>query len=113
MKKAILISGIVTIAIYSILVLVFSIVGIINIATKGMAEADPGAIQAEELAVVATVFLILAGYFLLGIIFSGIMIGKRNSDMGKGPGIVLGILGIVFGATVPGIIFIADSGANR
>ena len=113
MKKGILISGIITIASYSIVALVFLIVGIINFVAKGMADSDPGAIPAEELTVVAVVFLALAGYFLLAIIFSGIMIGKRNSSMGKGAGIVLGIFGILFGALVPGIFFLADSAKTR
>ena len=113
MKKGVLISGIITIALYSILALVFTIVGIVNIATKGMADSDPGSIPAEELAIVATVFLILAGYFLFGIIFAGIMISKRTSAMGKGAGVALGIFGVIFGAIVPGIFFIADSAKTR
>lgn len=113
MKKGVLISGIITIALYSILASVFAIVGIINIAIKVMADSDPGSIPAEELAIVSTVFLILAGYFLFGIIFAGIMIGKRTSAMGKGAGVALGIFGVIFGAIVPGIFFIADSAKTR
>lgn len=113
MKKGVLISGIITIASYSIIALVFLIVGIINIAAKGMADADPGAIPAEELTVVAIVFLSIAGYFLLSIILSGVMIGTRNSGMGKGAGIALGIFGILFGAVVPGIFFLVDSAQTR
>lgn len=113
MKKGVLISGIITIISYGIVALVFLIVGLINIAAKGMADADPGAIPAEELTVVAIVFLAIAGYFLLSIIFSGIMIGKRNSNMSKGAGVTLGIFGILFGALVPGIFFICDSAQTR
>ncbi len=113
MKKGVLISGIITIISYGIVALVFLIVGIINIAAKGMADADPGAIPAEELTVVAIVFLAIAGYFLLSIIFSGIMIGKRNSNMSKGAGVALGIFGILFGALLPGIFFICDSAQTR
>ena len=113
MKKGILISGIITIVIYSIMTIVFLIVGIINFVTKGMADSDPGAIPAEELTVVAIVFLAIAGYFLLSVIFSGIMIGKRNSGMGKGAGVALGVFGILFGAILPGIFFIADSAKTR
>ena len=113
MKKGILISGIITIATYAIVALVFLIVGLVYIATNGMANEDPGAIQTEELIVVAAIFLSIAGYLVLSIIFSGVMIGKRNSSMGKGAGIALGIFGILFGAVVPGILFIADSGKTR
>lgn len=113
MKKGILIAGIITIASYAIVALVFLIVGIVQLAAKGMAEADPGAIPAEELAVVAIVFLSLAGYFLLSIILSAIMIAKRNSSMGKGAGIALGVVGILVGAVIPGILFLADSAATR
>lgn len=113
MKKGVLISGIITIISYGIVALAFLIVGLINIAAKGMADADPGAIPAEELTVVAIVFLAIAGYFLLSIIFSGIMIGKRNSNMSKGAGVTLGIFGILFGALVPGIFFICDSAQTR
>ena len=112
-RKGVLISGLITLITYAIVALVFLIVGIINIAAKGMADADPGAIPAEELTIVAIVFLSLACYFLLGIIFSGIMIGKRNAEMSKGAGIALGIFGILFGAVLPGIFFIADSAQTR
>lgn len=113
MKKGVLISGIITIISYAIVALVFLIAGIINIAAKGMAEGDSGAIPAPELAIVATVFLAIAGYFVVSIVFSGVMIGKRNSSMGKGAGIALGVFGIIFGAVVPGIFFIADSAQTR
>lgn len=113
MKKGILISGIITIVVYSIMALIFGIVGGVQLATKGMAEADPGAIPAEELGIVATVFLVLAGYFLIGLIFSAIMIGKRNSDMSKGAGITLGVFGIIVGALVPSIFFLVDSASTR
>ena len=113
MKKAVLISGIVTIASYAVVALVFLIVGLINITVKGMADTDPGAIPAPELAIVSIVFLSVAGYFILSIIFSAIMIGKRNSNMSKGAGIVLGVLGIIFGALLPGIFFIVDSAESR
>lgn len=113
MKKGVLISGIITIVAYAITALVFFIVGMVYVATKGMVDGDPGAIPAEELMVVAYVFLSIAGYFVLSIVFSGIMIGTRNSDMGKGPGIVLGIFGILVGAVVPGIFFVADSAITR
>ena len=113
MKKGILISGIITIVIYSIMTLIFGIVGAVQLATKGMAEVDPGAIPTEELGIVAAVFLVLAGYFLIGLIFSAVMIGKRNSTMGKGAGIALGVFGIIVGALVPGIFFIVDSASTR
>lgn len=87
MKKGVLISGIITIVAYAITALVFFIVGMVYVATKGMVDGDPGAIPAEELMVVAYVFLSIAGYFVLSIVFSAIMIGTRNSGMGKGPGI--------------------------
>ena len=59
MKKGVLISGIITIASYAIVALVFLTVGIVNIVSKGMADADPGAIPAEELTIVAIVFVVL------------------------------------------------------
>lgn len=113
MKKAVLISGIITLVAYSILAIVFSIVGIAYLISNDMANSDPGAIPMEELRMLAAIFLILAGYFLLGVIFSGVMLGKRNSNMGKGAGITLGIFGILFGAIFPGIFFIADSAKSR
>ena len=113
MKKGVLISGVITIVIYSIIALVFGIVGGINIATKGMADADPGAIPAPELLIVAIVFLSIAGHFILGIIMSGILIGTRNSNISKAGGIVLGILGILFSAILPGIFYLCDSIETR
>ena len=37
-----------------------------------------------------------------------VLLIKRNSSMGKGAGIALGVFGIIFGAALPGIFFIAD-----
>ena len=113
MKKGVLISGIITIVAYSILTLVFSIVGIAQLVGNSMAEGDPGAIPADEVTAVATVFLAIAGTCLLGLIFAAILMGKRNSNMGKGGGIALGIVGIVMGAVVPGIFFVIDSAKTR
>ena len=113
MKKGVLISGIITMISYGITALIFLIVGIVNLVAKGLADSDPGAIPAEEPAIVGTVFLVLAGFFLLSVIFSGILIHKRNSEMGKGAGIALGVFGIIFGAVLPGIFFIVDSAKTR
>ena len=113
MKKGVLISGIITMIAYGITALVFLIVGIVGIAAKGMADADPGAIPTEEAIAASIVFLVFAGFFILSVVFSGVLIGKRNSEMGKGAGIALGVVGIVFGAVVPGIFFIIDSATTR
>ena len=113
MKKGILISGIVTIAVYAMCALIFMIVGITTLAGAAMAAADSGASTEEEVVIVAAVFISLTVYFVIAAIFAGVLIGKRNSDMGKGAGITLGVFGIVFGALVPGIFFIADSTQSR
>ena len=113
MRKGVLISGIITIVVYGIMAMVFGIVGLVNLVANDMAQADPGAIKPEELAALATVFLVIAGTCLLGLIFAAIMVGKRNSSMGKGGGITLGVFGIIMGAVVPGIFFIIDSAKNR
>ena len=113
MKKGILISGIITIVTYSIVALVFLSVAVINLVAKDMAETDPGAIPPEELGVAIAAFFVVAGCFALGVVFAGILIGKRNSGMGKGAGITLGVFGIIFGAIVPAIFFLVDSAQSR
>ncbi len=50
---------------------------------------------------------------IVGAILDAILLVKRNSDMKKAPGIVLDVFAAVFGATLPGIFFIADSAQTR
>lgn len=52
-------------------------------------------------------------YEVVGTVLSFVMVGKANSEMGKGAGIALGIVSFVFGSTVPGVLFIVDSAVNR
>ena len=112
MKKAILVTGIITIVSYSIAMLILGILGGVHIATNTMASSDPGAIDTPELLTIAIVCLSLAGYFLLGMIFAIILVAKRNSSMGKGAGIFLGFLGIIF-SFLPGLLFTIDSAKSR
>lgn len=113
MKKAIMVTGILTIVAYSITCLILAIVGGINLAASSMAEADSGAIDVPELKILVIVCFALAGYFLLGFLFAIVLIAKRHSRMEKGAGIVLGLFGFLFGAFLPGLLFMIDSGKNR
>ena len=113
MKNGIRIAGIITIILYSVLVLVFTIVGLVNMVTYNIAVSEGDGDEVVLLIAVATTFFILAGAFLLGLIFSAVLIAKRNSLMAKGAGIALGVIGVLFAAYIHGILFIVDSAKSR
>jgi len=108
MKKAILIVGI----IWAILCLALGIFEIIygisdftNSTIMG-GSADPDPIRGAA-------NLVLGIWLLVGACLSCITVLKRNSDMSKKNGIVLGVFCIIFSAEVPGILTIVDSAKNR
>ena len=113
MKKGIVISGIITIVGYSITALVLAIIGIVDIVSANIDAIEEGAMELPELLIAGIVLVSIAGYFLLGMIMSIVLIAKRNSNMGKGAGIALGVIGIALSAVVPGILFLVDSAKNR
>lgn len=108
MKKAILIVGIIwTVLCFSgaIAEIITAIGQFVNLQGPEVTwQADP-----ER----GTINLILGIYLIVGGILSLVMINKRNSEMTKGAGITLGVFGIIFGADVPGVLFIVDSAINR
>ena len=95
-----------------------------GIFVMGLASADVIAKMASEnkvtveemqavLYVYTAIWSVLACECLAGSILSFVMVGKRESNMSKGKGITLGVFGIIFGATLPGIFFIIDSAKTR
>ena len=108
MKKAILIVGIIW-AILCLLLGIFEIVYAIfdfSGGTIGGTTLEPDAIR-------GTANLILGIWLLVGACLSCITVIKRNSNMSRKHGITLGVFAIIFGAEVPGILFIVDSAKNR
>ena len=108
MKKAILIVGIIW-AILCLVLGVFQIVyGIFDFTNKtitgGSADPDP---------VRGAANLIVGIWLLVGACLSCLTAIKRNSNMSKKQGITLGVFSIIFGAEVPGILFIIDSAKTR
>ncbi|MBO5529699.1 MAG: hypothetical protein J6A47_10385, partial [Bacilli bacterium] len=64
--------------------------------------------------VAVTIYGVVAFYAIVAAIYSFVLVGLgRNTTMGKGGGIALGVVGIVLGATLPGIFFIIDSAKTR
>ena len=113
MKRGILIAGIITIICCGIAAFSLGIAGGVNMFTWNLAVADGSAADVPELLTIATVCLVLAGYFAVGLIMSIVLIATRNNGMGKAGGIVLGILGFLLGSFLPGIFYLVDSIKNR
>ena len=118
MKKAILISGIIWgILLALIAVLLFALAA--NATNPQIVQEIANTqhvtvAEAEKLAKDAQLVLIVAGaVWVVATIFSFVLVGLRNSTMPKGLGITFGIIGIVLGATLPGIFFIIDSARSR
>ena len=108
MKKAILIVGIIW-AILCLILGIFQIVyGVFDFTdrtiTGGSADPDP---------IRGTANLIVGIWLLIGACLSCLTVFKRESNMSKKQGITLGVFCIIFGAEVPGILFIVDSAKNR
>ena len=121
MKKAILISGIFWAVVCGITALILFLVGAVANSPEVIQEVvnqSQGTVtmeQAQAAAAAAQALMIgWAVYFLLGLVFAIVLIALRNNQrLSKGAGIALGIVGVVFGATLPGIFFIVDSAKTR
>ena len=108
MKKAILITGIIT-------AIVEGLGGLFEV-IFGIMEFTPTTINDVTYAadVPMGVANLLVGIWLLAaVVFAIIDIIKRNADMPKGKGIALGVVSAIFGAVVPGVLTIVDSAMNR
>lgn len=108
MKNAIKIAGIVTIIIWGL---------------SGIFEVIYGALEFNDLKIgdmtyfanipLAIGNVVLGVWLLSGVAFSIVDIVKRNSEMSKTKGIILGVVSVVLGAIVPGILFVIDSVKTR
>lgn len=108
MKKAIKIAGIVTI-------IVLGLAGVFEVIYGALEFYD---IKIGEMVYAANIPLAIANvcvgaWLLLGVAFSILDIVKRNSEMSKTNGIILGVVSAVLGAVVPGILFVVDSVQTR
>ena len=124
MKKAILITGIIWTILCFLGMILFAVFGSIYMLALQAANSDliaqvaqQNKVSVEEarqvITVIAGVFIVAAVEMLLGFIFSIVLMAKRNSEMSKGAGIALGVVGAVLGSTLPGIFFIVDSAKSR
>ncbi len=121
MKKAIRISGI----IWGVFMAVGALVVLILAGSSGavkdevinqtMSQTAGLTREQAELAfnMLINVLFVAGGFMVAGAIFSFVLVGLAGSNMGKGPGIFVGILGIVLSAELPAILFIVDSAKNR
>ena len=109
MKKAILITGIIwlVLCVAGAVIELFVGIGDLMGMDVGWAKVDPNqALGAAN--------IVLGSLLAIGAILDVVLLAKRNSEnLKKGPGIALGVIAAVFGATLPGIFFAVDSGINR
>ena len=108
MKKAILITGIIWLVLCIGGAIAEIVVGIGDL-TK--VQSGPATIDANPSLAAANIALGVC--LIIGAILDVVLLVKRNSNMKKAPGIVLGVFAAAFGATLPGILFAVDSGMNR
>jgi hypothetical protein len=122
MKKAITVSGIIWGIFMLLLGVIFLFVffgaqGGTGSLVDQMAQQYPQLTRQEIEALVniaVTIYGVVAFYAIVAAIYSFVLVGLgRNTTMGKGGGIALGVVGIVLGATLPGIFFIIDSAKTR
>ena len=118
MKKAILGTGIGWGILCIILAIVFFVLGAnaTDPQVIQQAQQQPGVTpeQAQAAAQALQYLLIVSAIFMvLSAIYSFVLIALRNSSIGKGGGIALGVIGIVIGATLPSVFFLVDSAKNR
>ena len=108
MKKAILISGIVW--------MVLCLAGGLFEILYGIGQLTPlksGSVDWQPDYVLGTANICIGCYLVVGIALTVLLILKRNSEMNKTKGLVLGIVAAVFGALVPGVLFAVDSVKTR
>ena len=108
MKKAILIVGIIWIVLSLVIAVVEITYGIGQITNLSSNSVDWKPDYAR-----GTANIIIGAIYVVAAVLSFVTILKRNSNMSKKAGIALGVVSIVFGATVPGILFIVDSAKTR
>ena len=108
MKKAILITGIIWIVL-ALAVSIFEIVYGANLFNT----VKTGDVEWEANVALGVANIIVGCWFAIAIVFAIILILKRNSNMGKGAGIALGVIAAVLGAVAPGVLFVIDSAMNR
>lgn len=108
MKKAILIVGIIWIVLSlgaAIAEITYGIGQMMHLQTADV-DWDPNYVNGIS-------NIIIGGYYVISIILTLILILKRNSNMSKTSGIVLGVICAVFGSLIPGILFAVDSAQTR
>ena len=122
MKKAVLITGVIWAVLTFLCALVFMILGLVFI-SAAPEVAQTLVIEGEELTPeqilalvygIAGVFVFFAVYFIIGGVFSIVLVVNRaNEKIKKGAGIALGIVAFVLGAELPGVFFVIDSAMHR
>lgn len=130
MKKAILISGIIWAVVSIVLAIVFVLMGGLSLAKLSLSNTGSVSIDQCEydpmrddficpqgennfLIVSATALVVVGIWLFVAAAYSFVLVGLRNKATGKAGGIVLGIVGIVLGAELPGILTLIDSAKNR
>jgi len=125
MKKAILISGIIWAVASIVLAIVFVSMGGLSLSVMETAEGqqviqeyatqNKVTVEAAKAALIvgATALVVVGIWLFVAAAYSFVLVGLRNKATGKAGGIVLGVVGIVLGAELPGILTLIDSAKNR
>ena len=125
MKKAILISGIIWDVASIVLAIVFVSMGGLSLSVMETAEGQQAiqeyatqnkvTVEAAKAALIvgATALVVVGIWLFVAAAYSFVLVGLRNKATGKAGGIVLGVVGIVLGAELPGILTLIDSAKNR
>ena len=125
MKKAILISGIIWAVASIVLAIVFVSMGGLSLSVMETAEGQQAiqeyatqnkvTVEAAKAALIvgATALVVVGIWLFVAAAYSFVLVGLRNKATGKAGGIVLGVVGIVLGAELPGILTLIDSAKNR
>ena len=108
MKKAILITGIIW-----LILCIGGAIGELIVGFGDLVKVQSGSATIDANPSLAAANIALGICLIVGAVLDVVLLVKRNSNMKKAPGIVLGVFAAVFGATLPGIFFAVDSGINR
>lgn len=117
MKKTIKILGLIFgcfCVVSAIICLYIGIYSLLNPAQMRSGQTFISRLSDEQYLVVCIFYLIMGSESATGAIFNFILSANAyNEKLGKGPGITLGVFGIVLGAPATGVLTIVDSAMHR
>jgi len=117
MKKTIKILGLIfggVCIVGAIICLSIGIYALLNPAQMRSGQTFIARLTDEQYLALCIFYLVAGGEYVTGSIFNFILSANAyNEKLGKGPGITLGVFGIVLGAPATGVLTIVDSAMHR